>query len=175
MKRPESPHPGVPPALAALVESTYDPILKALTFHLTDRELAKDLAQQTIVQLCTHWRRVERHPDPTAWMFKVAFNLGRSAARRKSVADRVTAAQKSVTPPATLPEDTTVLGIYLDEALIKLSSELQDVVILRYYAGLTERQVATALGMPIGTVKTRNRRALAQLAHLLEPTRNLDG
>ncbi len=49
-------------------------------------------------------------------------------------------------------------------SLARLGPESRAVVVLRYYADLTERQTADVLGIALGTVKSRMSRALAQLA-----------
>lgn len=56
----------------------------------------------------------------------------------------------------------------LREALQKLPAELKDVVILRYFSGYTLSETAEALGIPQGTVVTRQRRALRLLRLELE-------
>ncbi len=46
-----------------------------------------------------------------------------------------------------------------------LAPHLRVVVVLRYYADLTEREIATAIGRPMGTVKSRLHEARRRLAH----------
>lgn len=56
------------------------------------------------------------------------------------------------------------LAVSVDRALGRLSSQHRQVLTLRFLAGLSEQQTATALGVPVGTVKSRASRALASLA-----------
>ena len=49
------------------------------------------------------------------------------------------------------------------EAVRRLPEELRQVVILRFFTGCTQAETAVALGIPQGTVATRQRRALALL------------
>ncbi len=61
----------------------------------------------------------------------------------------------------------------MHRALDGLSKPNRDVVVLRYFAGLTEAETAAALDIPAGTVKSRLSRSLAQLAaddHLADLT-----
>lgn len=51
----------------------------------------------------------------------------------------------------------------LKQAIRRLPGQLRDVIILRYFTGLTLEETASALGLPRGTVSTRQRRALELL------------
>ena len=55
------------------------------------------------------------------------------------------------------------------ELVAGLPEPERDVLVLAYREGLTQSEIAERLGWPIGTVKTRTRRALARLRHALEP------
>ena len=57
--------------------------------------------------------------------------------------------------------------VALDTALAELSQEQRSVLVLRYFADLSEGQVATALGVPVGTVKSRAARGLERLAMVM--------
>ena len=75
-------------------------------------------------------------------------------------------------PTAEIPHETDTADDFdrsdqtdsLRRALAQLGSESRAVVVLRYYADLTERQTADVLGIPVGTVKGRLSRALDRLA-----------
>ena len=57
----------------------------------------------------------------------------------------------------------------LKEALQDLRPEQREVVLLAYFSGLTQSEIATRLGHPLGTVKTRTRLALKKLREVLDP------
>lgn len=59
-------------------------------------------------------------------------------------------------------------GLPLREAIERLPEELRQVIVLRYFTGLTQAETAQALEIPQGTVVTRQRRALALLRVELE-------
>ena len=55
------------------------------------------------------------------------------------------------------------------EALDSLSSSQREVIVIAYFQGLSHSEIATRLGQPLGTVKTRIRLAMIRLRELLEP------
>lgn len=59
-------------------------------------------------------------------------------------------------------------GLPLREAIERLPEELRQIIVLRYFTGLTQAETAQALEIPQGTVVTRQRRALALLRVELE-------
>ena len=123
---------------------------------LGDAAAAEDVAADAMVIAYARWDRVRELPHRDAWTLRVAGNLALKAAR---AASRRRALEE---PSATIDQDP-VLRIALVEALRSLPRRQRDVVVLRYLAGLNEPEVAAALGLSLGTVKTHARRALASL------------
>jgi len=128
---------------------------------LGDREDAADAAQEACARACARWRRLTRGGDPAPWVVRVAGNLAIDQWRR-----RRTAAGHEVQPamPTGTPD-----RVDLHRALDALPRRQREVVVLRYFADLSEAAVASALGCSVGTVKTHNSRALATLRAALDP------
>jgi RNA polymerase sigma-70 factor (sigma-E family) len=134
-------------------------------------EEAQDLAQTTLLRCYTAWRRVQRVEDRDAYVYRILLNCHRDSRRRRWWGER---------PTETLPDrpvadatDDVVVTDSVQRALAELSRPNREVVVLRYYANLTETQIANTLNIPPGTVKSRLSRAVAQLstsAHLVEGT-----
>jgi RNA polymerase sigma-70 factor (sigma-E family) len=154
----------------ALAETSFDDQFEELHrvayrvgFRLLGRhEMAQDVAQEALTRAFVHWWRVARHPDPAAWVAKVAANLAADVWRRRST---------PVPPPQ--PVDTTAherlveLRVELHEALRRLPRRQREVIVLRFLADLPERAVAAALGCSAGSAKQHASRALAALrAHM---------
>jgi DNA-directed RNA polymerase specialized sigma24 family protein len=107
-------------------------------------EDAEDVVQTTLTRTLRHWRRVSRADRPDAYVYRVLVNALRDARNRRWNAEIPT-----VEPPETSVRETDLLT---------------GLVVLRFYADLSERETAEALGVPAGTVKSRTARALAALA-----------
>ena len=91
----------------------------------------------------------------STWLVRILINVCRDELRRRKRELAVEAL------PETAQEQFDALP--LKEAIRRLSEELRSVIILRYFTGLTLEETAAALGIPRGTVATRQRKALALL------------
>ncbi len=132
---------------------------------------AEDLAQTTLVRCYTAWPRVAGADNRDAYVYRVLLNCLRDTRRRRWGRERATdRVPERLARDATADVDTADA---VHRALETLSKPNRDVVVLRYFAHLTERQTAEVLGIAPGTVKSRLSRSLSQLAvdsHLAELT-----
>lgn len=122
---------------------------------------AHDLAQATLVKCYTAWGRVQRSNDPDAYVYKMLLNCHRDSRRRRWWGERPT----QTVPDRSVPDPTLRVDVTdaVHRALRDLSKVNREVVVLRYYANLTEQQTAQVLDIAPGTVKSRLSRALTQL------------
>jgi len=181
-------------ALASLYDR-HHPVVFAAALRVTrDRLVAAEVVQETFLAL---WNRAELYDAsrgrlPT-WLTTIARNRAvdhlRSAGRRdrastfssfgrddaddQSVAEWLTssgaligAAGADPVPEAALTGKETRASI--ERALATLAPQERAVIVLAYDAGLSQSEIAAHLGWPIGTVKTRTRRALMSLRSRLE-------
>lgn len=157
-------HP--PPGLQSFCESNKERLVGLLTLHCGDRHTAEELAQETLVRVCIRWRSVARMGNPEAWMFRVAINLANSYFRRKTVERN---AKLRLNTDRFHQDPDVADAVAVRQALALLPRRQRAVLILRFYADLSTRDVADALDMPEGTVKTLTHRALASLRTDLNP------
>ncbi|MFL6061257.1 MAG: SigE family RNA polymerase sigma factor [Marmoricola sp.] len=121
---------------------------------------AEDLVQVTLTRCVRHWRKVARADRPEAYVYRMLVNVMNDERSRRWHGEL---------PTETLPEPDPVetdlsIGLAVRAALTRLSPEHREVLVLRFYADLSERETARALGVPAGTVKSRTARALAALS-----------
>ncbi len=157
-----------PAELSAFYAAEYPRVVGALRLYTGNPSLAEDIAQDAFVKLCRDWEKVSRMSAPGAWVHRVAMNQAKSTFRRNKVA-----ADKAplLRPPRESMQAEGVAGAAatsetVRDALLQLPHDLRAVVVLRYYADFSVAETATALGLPEGTVKTRTRKALAELGDL---------
>jgi RNA polymerase sigma-70 factor (sigma-E family) len=125
-------------------------------------EEAEDLVQTTLLRCYLKWAKVSQAHNRDAYVSQVLINAHRASRRRRWWRERATAA---VTDTAQ-PDSTTLVdgADAVSRALALLSQHQREVVVLRYFLHLSERQVADTLGIPPGTVKSRLSRALQRLS-----------
>jgi RNA polymerase sigma-70 factor (ECF subfamily) len=99
---------------------------------------------------------------PGAWAHRVAMNLARSHFRRRMLALR---SEAQLRPGANPADGTAALtaSVALQDAIDTLPERQRIAVVLRYFADLPVREVATAMRCPQGTVKTLTRQAILAL------------
>jgi RNA polymerase sigma-70 factor (ECF subfamily) len=137
--------------------------------RLRDRGRAEDAVQETFASI---WRsaasyRPERGPA-APWLYAVARNaiVDRLRARTEP-ASEVPETASSEAGPLERAESSYV-SWRVHRALEELPEKEREVVELAYWSGLSQSEVADYLHIPLGTVKTRTRSALARLATVLD-------
>jgi RNA polymerase sigma-70 factor (ECF subfamily) len=137
--------------------------------RLRDRQRAEDAVQETFTAV---WRsaasyRPERGPA-APWLYAVARNaiVDRQRARSEPPAEAVDSPSGEPGPPDRA--EAAFVAWRVHRALEELPDKEREVVELAYWSGLSQSEVADFLHVPLGTVKTRTRSALARLADLLE-------
>ncbi|HZN13946.1 MAG TPA: sigma-70 family RNA polymerase sigma factor [Acidimicrobiales bacterium] len=129
---------------------------------LGDEAAAEDVAAETMARLCLHWPRMHEAAYLDGWVLRIAANLAIDATRRKPL---------RIPAPAARPEDDAVaLRHALVAALRHLSRRQREVIALHYLSDLSEADVAAALGISAGSVKTHTSRGLAALRQRLGDT-----
>jgi len=139
-----------------------------LAYGLTgDLGHAEDLAQTAFAKAYASWARVRRSGDPDAYLRQIVLNENRNRFRKRRVTEWLTGRLPEPDHPdgPGRPDSGAVHDdrLALLAALRTLGPRQRAVVVLRYWAGLTETEAAAALGCSVGTVKSQAARALATL------------
>jgi RNA polymerase sigma-70 factor (ECF subfamily) len=136
---------------------------------LRDRSRAEDAVQETFAAI---WRsaasyRPERGPG-APWLYAVARNaiVDRRRALGEPPAEPVEEASKDAGPDDRAESSWTAWRVH--RALVELPEHERQLIELAYWSGLSQSEIADFLNVPLGTVKTRTRSALARLADMLE-------
>jgi RNA polymerase sigma-70 factor (ECF subfamily) len=137
-------------------------LMGSLTLYTGDRELAMDLAQETMARAYRDWRKVVRLDSPAGWLHRVAFNLANSAFRRKLVEWRATSRSRAEAQQAHHDPDAGD-AVAVRRVVASLPSRQKTALVLRYYADLPVNAVADAMGCAEGTVRALTSQALASL------------
>lgn len=147
-------------ALAALFDRHEPRLFRHARLLLSSREDAKDAVSVAFFEL---WRKQASvrlvAGSPLPWLLNTvsfsARNLERSSRRYRALMDRVPVREQT---EHVLPDESGVLA-----ALKRLPAREQSVLVLTVIEGYSEREAAEALGVAVGTVKSRASRAKAKL------------
>lgn len=126
---------------------------------------AEDVVSEAFARAVSRRRTFERLDNPEAWLRTVAVNLARSRHRRRKVGERL-ADRAPGSGPGRRP-DLSEDRLALVAALRGLPGQQRETLALHYLADLPVAEVATALGVPVGTVKARLSRGRTALAAAL--------
>jgi RNA polymerase sigma-70 factor (ECF subfamily) len=151
-----------PPTFAAFYEAERATIVRALSLALHDTDFGAEAADEALVRACQSWANVGTYRNPTGWVYRVGLNWANSALRKR----RRHRSKMALIARADSTADSTP-DIDLQRALSQLSDAHRAVVVCRYYLDFSVSETAEALGVPVGTIKSRASRALEQLEGLL--------
>jgi len=148
--------------LGAWFEAEYEPLLRFAYFLTGNASAAEDLVHDTFVRLYRAERRIEESGF-RAYARRTMVNLHRSRFRRIMAERRAMAASHEPSSRQTdEPQD------HIWQAIRGLPRGQRAVVALRFYEELSEQEIASALGVSIGTVKKQMNRAMSSLRVALE-------
>jgi RNA polymerase sigma-70 factor (ECF subfamily) len=169
-------------ALEALIRRYQNYVFRLCLLVMRSEQDAEDMTQETFVRACRALPRFEIREGTSfeAWLYRIAVNCCRSRMRRKwyqvlpwpDPAPQVMA-ESSEQPDRIVERSewrSQVLG-----AVHSLGDKHRLVVILRYYAGLSNEEIALTLSIPSGTVRSRLYTARQKLKELLAEDERVSG
>ena len=139
--------------------SRIDPLKERLYrvayLYLGSESAAVDAVDEAVYRGYLKRRSLRREAYFSTWLTRILINVCLDELHRR----------QRETPVETLPEraETPYDALPLQEALDRLPEDLRSVIALRYFGGFTLAETAQALGLPEGTVSSRQRRALQLL------------
>ncbi len=135
-----------------------------------DANLAEDAAQEAFIRAWQHLPNYRPRSPFRNWLYRIATNAARDALRRER--ETVDVDQVPLVALDAGPEETverTERGERVRQAVLALPTASRTVLVLREYEGLSYREIADTLSIPIGTVMSRLNYARKQLRELLAP------
>jgi RNA polymerase sigma-70 factor, ECF subfamily len=132
---------------------------RAAYFVVYDRAAAEDIAQEAFLSALRALHRFDRRRPFGPWLHRIVVNRAIDWARARALRREL-----DVEPPDSYSADQPEVRDELASALSRLSPERRAVVVLRYVLEYTPGEIAELLELPRGTVNSRLRRALDDLA-----------
>ena len=160
-------------AFRELVDTYKKMVFAVISRSITDRSLVEDLAQDVFVRVHRGLRSFRGDARLSTWICRIAINVCADARQRAPREVSLDAAPAGAPPPqAALVVDPAFADLELRDRVAKgmarLSERSRLVLTLHYFAGRGYEEIADALQVPLGTVKTQIHRAKDELRAVLE-------
>ena len=154
-------------AFGALYERYVDRIYSYLLYRTANPADAEDLTARVFFQALQHLDTFEERGLPfSAWLFTIAHNLVANYYRdraRRPTSSLDAAGNAAAPPPPLSTEDVQAIR----QAIAQLPPERQHLILLKYAQGMSNAEIARAMGRSEGAIKSLLRRTLDQLRRLL--------
>jgi RNA polymerase sigma-70 factor (sigma-E family) len=161
--------PDAASAVSTLYQAHAVGMIRLAVVMLGDRAAAEDVVQDVFSGLYRRWNHLADNSNAVSYVRSAILNRCRSELRRRIRAEQ-RAARQAAPPDAASAE---VMALISEEhsavlrALRELPPRQREALVLRFYLDLPETEIAAAMGVAVGTVKSTTSRGLSALAQLL--------
>lgn len=161
--------------MTAIYTAHYRCLVKLAVLLVRDVATAEEIVQDSFIALASAWRRLRDDEKALSYLRQSVVNRSRSVLQYRMVVDKNAPKPTLDAPSAeqgaiSLLERSAVIA-----ALRRLPPRQREALVLKYHADLSEAQIATAMGISRGAVKSHTARGMAALRAALEPELTDDG
>ncbi|GAA3051618.1 SigE family RNA polymerase sigma factor [Pseudonocardia yunnanensis] len=165
--REPAPAPGTPRTLSDLYRDHRMRMVRLAVLLVDDPSTAEDVVQEAFTGLHRHWSGLRDEAAAVGYLRTAVVNGSRSVLRRRRTArDYVPPHQVNARSAESLAMLSAEHQAVVD-ALSTLPPRQREVLVLRYYGGLSEAEIAESTGISRGTVKSTASRALEAVARVM--------
>ena len=165
--REPAPAPGTPRTLSDLYRDHRMRMVRLAVLLVDDPSTAEDVVQEAFTGLHRHWSGLRDEAAAVGYLRTAVVNGSRSVLRRRRTArDYVPPHQVNARSAESLAMLSAEHQAVVD-ALATLPPRQREVLVLRYYGGLSEAEIAESTGISRGTVKSTASRALEAVARVM--------
>ena len=155
-------------AVIELYSEHYRALVRLAALLVRDKPTAEEVVQDSFVAMQGGWQRLRDTEKALAYLRQAVVNRSRSVLRHRTVVDKNL--QKA---PPDMPSAEHGALVLLERsavvaALRGLPDRQREAIVLRYYADLSEAEIATAMGISRGAVKSHTARGMTALRTALE-------
>ena len=157
-------------ALEQLYAAHWRQLVRLAVLLVRDVGTAEEVAQDAFVAMHGRWGRLRDDDKALAYLRQTVVNRSRSVLRHRGVVDRhlrASSGPETTAPPADTPAIDADRRSAVLAALGRLPDRQREVLVLRHYLELSEAEIADALGIARGSVKSHASRGSAALRELL--------
>jgi RNA polymerase sigma-70 factor (sigma-E family) len=155
-------------AVTAIYSTHYRSLVRLAVLLVRDVATAEEVVQDSFIAMHSAWRRLRDSDKALSYLRQSVVNRSRSVLRHRVVVDRNAPKAAPDMPSAeqgalSLLERSAVIA-----ALRTLPLRQREALVLKYYADLSEAQIASTMGISRGAVKSHTARGTASLRSILE-------
>ena len=158
-------------AITAMYSTEYSSLVRMSVVLVGDVGTAEEVVQDSFIAIHVAWRRLRDIDKAVNYLRRSVVNRSRSVLRRRIVAERHAPKHEPDVPSAEQGAITQLERHAVVAALRSLPPRQREALVLRFYLDLSEEQVASAMHISLGAVKSHTARGKAALRSALEPER----
>jgi RNA polymerase sigma-70 factor (sigma-E family) len=155
-------------AVTELYHMHYRSLVRLAVLLVRDVATAEEVVQDSFVAMHDGWRRLRDSDKALSYLRQSVVNRARSVLRHRVVVDRNAPKPAPDMPSAEHGAIALLERSAVVSALRSLPPRQREAVVLRYYADLSEAQIASTMGISRGAVKSHTARAMSALRNVLE-------
>jgi RNA polymerase sigma-70 factor (sigma-E family) len=146
----------------------YKSLVRLAVLLVHDVQTAEEVVQDAFEAMHTAWRRLRDSEKALSYLRQAVVNRSRSVLRHRTVVDKNAPKPAPDEPSAEQAAMTLIERSAVVAALRTLPDRQREAIVLRYYADLSEADIAATMGISKGAVKSHTARAMAALKSILE-------
>jgi RNA polymerase sigma-70 factor (sigma-E family) len=155
-------------AVTALFAQHYRTLVGLAAFLIRDTAMAEEVVQESFVAMHCGWSRLRDSDKALPYLRRSVVNRSRSVLRHRMVIDKNAPKPSPDMPSAEQGAIAQLERSAVIDALRALPLRQREALVLRYYADLSEAQIAAAMGISTGAVKSHTARGMSALRSALE-------
>jgi RNA polymerase sigma-70 factor (sigma-E family) len=155
-------------AVTAMYSTHYRSLVRLAALLVRDVATAEEVVQDSFIAMHGAWRRLRDNDKALSYLRQSVVNRSRSVLRHRVVVDRNAPKPAPDMPSAEQGAITLLERSAVISALRTLPARQREALVLKYYADLSEAQIAITMGISKGAVKSHTARAMAALRVTLE-------
>ena len=155
-------------AVVELYSQHYRSLVRLAALLVRDTPTAEEVVQDSFVAMHDGWQRLRDTGKALAYLRQAVVNRSRSVLRHRTVVDKNVQQAPPDMPSAEHGALVLLERSAVAAALRDLPDRQREAIVLRYYADLSEAEIATAMGISRGAVKSHTSRGMAALRAALE-------